>query len=262
MNKHLSFTDRVILQNFIELSPRCSAIETAAVLNKSRSTVYYELKNFTTHFTSSSVYYNGGSVYQCPHLKKFPFCCNGCAKTRCSHRSSEYDAYKAQDKATRLLVNSRVDTTRRRNTIDLLNKTVSQLIRDGLSIKVAILSVNRCDVSESTIRRYINNGLLLATRMDLPNAVRFKVKKEYNYSRKRINIKLLYKRTYQDYLDYMKTHPKAKVIQVDSVIGKSNDKTALLTVFFLNSKFQLAVKYNRKNSSVSGILLKLYLTAL
>jgi IS30 family transposase len=217
------------------------------------------LKNFITSFTPTSITFNQGrSDYQCPYLLKFPFCCNSCVRIKCSHRSRKYDAYKAQAKAHRLLVDSRVDTKRRKHTIDILDKTISQLIKNGQSIKVAKLSVNRCDVSESTIRRYINKGLLLAKRIDLPNAVRFKVKKQYNYSRKRINVDILYKRTYQDYLNYMEANPKAKVIQIDSVIGKSSDKYALLTIFFMNSKFQLAIKYERKQSNINGILLRLY----
>ena len=216
MSKHFNFYERVLLQNYIETNPRCTAIEVAEFLNKSRSTIYYELKNFTTWSSPAATYFNQNkSEYNCRLLSKFPFCCNCCAKTRCSHRCAEYDAYKAHDKAHKLLISCRVNTPRKKQTIDVLNKTVSQLIKDGQSIKVAMLSVNRCDVSESTIRRYINNGLLYAKRMDLPNSVRFKVKKQYSYSRKRINVNILYKRTYQDYLDYMKANPKSKVIQID-----------------------------------------------
>jgi len=263
MDKHFTFSDRVILQYFIETTPRATAKEVAAILGKSRQAVHYELKHNIYHYTPKSISFNEGkSNIRCPHLRRFPYCCNSCARTSCSHRSSEYNAYKANEKARKRLVNSRVDTARRKNIIDILDKTVSQLIIDGLSIKVAKLSVNRCDVSESTIRRYLNNGLLRARRHHLPNAVRFKVKKQYDYSRKQIDVKILYKRTYQDYLDYMKANPLAKVIQVDSLIGKVSDRSALLTVFFVNSKFQLVIKYNRSALHINSILLKLYNTAL
>ena len=224
-----------------------------------RSQLYYELKHNIDSFQSNSIKYNEGYIdHSCPYLKRFPFCCNVCAKTKCSHRCRVYDAYKANKKAHDLLIDSRVDTEHRKKTVEILDKTVSQLIMDGQSIKVAMMSVNRCDVSESTIRRYVNKGLLKARRIDLPYSVRFKPKKEYNYSRKRVNVDILFGRTYQDFLDHIKAHPKAKIIQVDSVIGKSNDKYALLTVYFVNSKFQLGIKFNRKNSNVNGILLKLY----
>jgi len=263
MDRHFTFSDRVILQYFIETTPRGTAKEAGAILGKSRQAVHYELKHNIYHYTPKSISFNEGKGnIRCPHLKRFPYCCNNCARTSCSHRSSEYNAYKAQEKAHKRLVNSRVDTAHRKNIIDILDKTVSQLIIDGLSIKVAKLSVNRCDVSESTIRRYLNNGLLRARRHHLPNAVRFKVKKQYDYSRKQIDVKILYKRTYQDYLDYMAANPLAKVIQVDSLIGKVSDRSAFLTVFFVNSKFQLVIKYNRTALNINSILLRLYNTAL
>jgi IS30 family transposase len=262
MGKHFTFADRVLLQYYLETNPRCSVIEVASILKKSRPTIYYELKNYVHTFASKSVAFNEGlGDYNCLHLKKFPFCCNSCARIKCAHRCREYNAYKAHDKAYKLRVETRTNTAQRKRTIEILDKTISQLIKDGQSIKVAMMSVNRCDHSESTIRRYINNNLLMARRIDLPNAVRFKPKKEYSYSRKRINVRILYKRTYQDYLEYMEANPLAKVIQIDSVIGKSSDTHALLTVFFVNSKFQLAIKYNRKHSNINQILTKLYSTA-
>jgi len=259
MNKHFTFKDRVILQHYIDTNTRGTAAEVAEILGKAVSAIYYELKTNITCFVPSSTKFNQGDInYACPHLKRFPFCCNSCARIKCSHRCREYDAYKAHKKAQNLLVKVRIDTDHRKRTVEILDKTVSQLIKDGLSIKVAMMSVNRCDVSESTIRRYVNKGLLMARRIDLPNSVRFKVKKEYNYSHKQVSVKILYKRTYDDYLAYLTDNPKAKVIQVDSVIGKANDKFALLTIFFINSKFQLAIKYQRRGSDINDILMKLY----
>lgn len=263
MAQHFTLRDRVALQYHLDNFYRISAIELAHLIGKSRSAIYYELKHYIRSYTPKSVKFNEGVIpNKCQRLKAFPFCCNGCLNITCSHRSKEYDAYQAQRRAGELLVNCRVDTNHRHNAVKVLDKTISQLIIDGVSIRVARLSVSPCDVSESTIRRYINKGFLLAKRHHLPNSIRFKVNKEYNYSRKKIAVNLLYKRTYQDYLDYLTLNPYAKVIQLDSVIGKSNDKYALLTIFFLNSKFQLAIKYTRKHSDINALLLKLYDKAL
>ena len=259
MYKHFSFQDRVILQYHLDNNPRCSAQGIATILKKSRSAIHYELKtNTSTLLTKQQKFLNAEDNYRCVFLARFPFCCNACAKTRCSHRSRVYNAYQADRKAHNALVKSRSDTTTKKEIVDILNKTLSQLIIDGVSIQVAKASVNRCDVSESTIRRYINKGYLLAKRHHLPNSIRFKVKKEYNYGRMPIDANLLYQRTYQDYLDYIEAHPFAKVVQLDSLIGKADDKSALLTIFFINSKFHLAVKYNRKNSNINSILTRIY----
>lgn len=259
-NKNFLFSERVKLQYILDNRLCLSAIETARMLNKSRSTIYYELKNFSQDLISTSQYFSGNNGFKCEKLKRFPFVCNGCPKSKrsCVHRSKIYDAYKAQDEAHKLLVYSRVDTARRQKTISDLNKSVVPLIRDGVSIEVARSSVNNCPYSVSTIRRYIDKGLLKAKRIDLPRAVRFRVKKEYKYSTPKLDINALNGRTYDDYEEYVREHPNCRIIEVDSVIGRASDKKALLTVYFKSSKLQLGILYYRKHSDVNRILADLY----
>ena len=260
MGKHLVFSERVNLEYLINNRICLSAIELARQLNKSRSTIYYELKTNSLDIVSINDYV-GNRRYICPKLSKFPFVCNGCPKNKkgCVHKTKIYDAYKAQEKADRLLINSRIDTERRKTTIKVLNKSVCGLIKDGISIDVARHSVNNCPYSESTIRRYIEKGLVNAKRIDLPRAVRFRVKKEYKYKTPKLSIEALNGRTYDAYKEYLNNHPNAKIIEVDSIIGKANDKKALFTIYFKNSKFQLGILYNRKHSNINDILVNLYI---
>ena len=233
----------------------------ARILDKSRSTIYYELANFKeskhNDFNNFSLNLaNNKNYLTCDKLKRFPFVCNGCPKKNkhCSYNKSIYNAYAAQDKAHKLLVNTRKNTRRKRETAKRLNNSVVPLIKDGVSIHVAKTSVNNCPYSESTIRRYIESGEVNAKRIDLPRAVRFRVKKSYNYKTPKLDINVLNGRTYNDYKEYVKNHHKLKIIQVDSVIGKANDKTALLTIYFLKSKLQIGIRYSKKHSNVTDIL--------
>jgi len=147
MYKHFNFHDRVKLQYHLDTSPRIPVVELTRIIKKSRAAIYYELKHNIRTFDSAATNFIGADDYKCPHLSKFPFCCNGCAKTRCSHRCKEYDAYYANTKAHQLLKKSRTDTKSRKEVIEMLDKYLSQLIIDGQSINVAMLSVNRCDFS-------------------------------------------------------------------------------------------------------------------
>ena len=259
-NSHnFTFAERVKLEHHLNLNLDCSAIKLAKLLDKSRSTIYYEIKHFTITTTSRYETFNHvKDNFECDRLKHFPFVCNGCVNTRCSHRCKEYDAYKANEKANKLLKENRVNKSSRQDKVHILNKSVCPLIKDGVSIHVAKNSVNNCDLSESTIRRYIEKGLVNAKRIDLPRATRFRAKKEYNYNTKPLDIATLFNRTYEDYLKHIKINPKAKILQLDSVIGKSNDKKAILTIFFNDFKLQLGVLYSRKNNSTVSILRKLY----
>ena len=258
-NRHFIFSERVKLEHHLNISLDCSAIRLSKILNRSRFSIYYELKHFMNVFTSASAIIKGErDIYVCERLKHFPFVCNGCANTRCSHRSRIYSAYDAQRKADRLLHHSRSDSERRKEVIKILNRSVCPLIKDGLSIHVARNSVNNCGLSESTIRRYIELGLVDAKRIDLPRAVRFRARKEYQYKTPPLPINILYGRTYDDYKNYMKLHPDSKVVQLDSIIGKSNDRKAILTIFFLNSKLQLGKLYYRKKSTTVQIMRGIY----
>ena len=165
MNKNFKFSERIKLEHHLNTGLDCTAIKLAKILNKSRSTIYYELNHFKTiHISKSALFNQAEDKWECPALKKFPFVCNGCANTKCSHRNTYYSAYEADQKAHHLLHHSRVNQNRRSEVIRVLNRSICPLIKDGVSIQVAMNSVNHCDLSESTIRRYIELGLVDAKR--------------------------------------------------------------------------------------------------
>ena len=258
-NKNFLFSERVKLEHMINTSTHGGAAKTARILNRSRRSIYYEINKHMTVRKSASEYFSDNDPKDyCERLRHFPFVCNGCARTYCSHRSAFYSAYEAQKKADRDLHDSRKDSKRRKRVIAVLNRSVCPLIKDGLSIHVARNSVNNCDLSEATIRRYIEAGLLEAKRADLPRAVRFRVKKQYAYKTPPLDINVLYGRTYDDYKKYMEAYPESRVVQLDSVVGKRNDEKAILTIYFKNSKLQLGRIYYRKNSSTVQIMRKIF----
>ena len=252
-NHNFTYAERVKLEYHINLNLNCSAIKLARILGKARNTIYYELKNYIVNQKPSD-------DYKCELLRRFPFCCNNCVKTRCEHRNHIYNAYEASTKARNSLINNHLDIDRRSKVISILNRSVCPLIKDGISIDVAINSVNNCDLSSSTIRRYIENGLVDAKRHDLPRANSFRVKKEYDYSKKAkpLPVSILAGRTYEDYKKYMDAYPNSKVIQLDSVIGKQYDYKAILTIFFVNSKLQLGRLYTRQKPNVVNIMRGIY----
>lgn len=258
-NKHLCFSQRVKLQYCLDHNYNRSAELLSKQLSVSRWTIYYEIKTNRSTLRTTDVVFNHGKPYRCDLLKKFPFCCNGCPKTLCSHRRYIYDAYEANEKARKTLVSSRTNTVLVRNTSKALNNQIVPLIKQGQSIHVAKI-ISNCRYSESTIRNYIEKERLDVKRIDLPRAVRFKAKKEYRYTGPKLSVSVLNGRTYDDYLNFMKNPPLPfmRVIQIDSVIGKRNDRQAILTIYFPESKFQIGKLYYKKADEVVRILRKLH----
>ncbi len=202
--------------------------------------------------------FNGKVTYIYPRRLSFPFTYNGCANTRCSHKDRIYIADEAHHKAKKTLVSSRNDTTNSRKNIKLINQTISPLVLKGQTIYVAKIA-SGCPLSESTIRRYVDKEAVDIKRHNLPKAIRFKTKKEYNYPKAtRLDINVINDRTFEDYMKYINNQPFNSIIQVYSIIGKRNDYTAILTVYFVNSKLQLGFLYDRKHPNIPTILKRLY----
>ena len=258
MKSHFIYSDRVRLQYNLDNKLVDSASVLAKLLHKARSSIYYEiLNNRTVHITKAEKF-NDTYGYICEVLNKFPFTCNGCVNKRCSHKKYEYLADEAHYKALHTLKSSRSDTVKTRHTTSIINKDITEQIKNGQSIYTAKLN-SGCPYSESTIRRYIEKDRLLIKRHNLPKAVRFKVKKEYNYNNlPKIDINTLNGRTYEDFKRHIESKPLSKIIQVDSIIGKRNDSYAILTIYFLKSHLQLGIKYDRKHPHTARILRKIY----
>lgn len=175
--RHFSFSQRVTLQYCLDHNCNKSAALLARALKVSRWAIYYEIRNNTSTFRTTDVVFNHGKAYHCPKWDRFPFTCNGCEKTGCSHRRYLYDAYKADEKARKKLRSSRSDLLLVRNTLKVLIEQVSPLIRQEHSIHTAKV-ISGCPYSESTIRNCIEKERLDVKRVDLPRAVRFRAKKQ------------------------------------------------------------------------------------
>ncbi len=73
-NKNFVFAERVKLEHHLNTNMDVSAIKLAKILNRSRSSIYYELKHFTIRKVPAARRFNmDPKEYACPILKRFPF---------------------------------------------------------------------------------------------------------------------------------------------------------------------------------------------
>ena len=95
--------------------------------------------------------------------------------------------------------------------------------------------------SKSTFYKYIDLGILNVRNIDLPRKVRFKVKKEYDYTREKTNPRIKVGRFYSDFKDYLEFHPNSSIVEMDTVIGTQGGKggKCLLTLLFRQYNFML-----------------------
>ena len=265
LKERLFLDDRINLQAAIE--KKYSLKECSIILHKNRSTIYREIINnclykqcrHTCYHCQKrctvKIKFNG----QCPKFKPlfcekwghFPYTCNGCVESgSCLNLKRYYNCAEAENESRRKRKEPRV--FREINDRDL--KTMDEVLihgirNNGQSLHHLYISSNVLQTicCERTIRRYIYNGYMSVKAFELPRYVRYSHK--YDYSAKKIvNVERMLGRTYSDYLDYVKTNKFVNIWQYDSVEGRLDDKKAILTVTFPETRFQFGILIQKQNA--------------
>ena len=254
---HLTLRQRVIIQYAIENDKHTTLLSLAKQCGVNTSTIYREIKNRSTHSVSKMKKFQGSKAPICPKLSCFPYVCNACTKrTSCSKSIVLYDAYTAHEQARKTLKESRSKASLNKEEMAALNAIVSPAIMNNQSLYHIVETNPDIEVSQSTIRRYVDKGYLDARNVDLPRTVRFYNKKYISKKRKRINVQILKNRTFKDYEDYTHSQPRV-TLQLDTMIGKLTDKKCLLTLYEPLSKFQWGILVYKTASSVNQAISKM-----
>lgn len=234
--KHLSFEDRCTIEEFLNFNYNFTKIGNR--LGKDRTTISHEVRNHR-YIKSNS---NNGSP--CCFENKPPYVCNGCPKiTSCRKKKYIYSHAVAFNEYKKVLIEQRSHLKITKEQIDSINDIISPLmIHKHHSVnQVYISHPDIVPFSKSTFYKYIDLGILNVRNIDLQRKVRFKVKKEYDYTRTKANLKIKIGRFYSDFQDYIEFNPNASIVEMDTVIGTSGGKggKCMLTLLFRQYNFML-----------------------
>lgn len=126
--------------------------------------------------------------------------------------------------------------------MESLDRLVTPLIRKGQPL-THIFSEHKeqIPVSERTLYRYIDAGMLGVGNLDLRRKVRYRLrKKKHNTNEEVVNNRQYRKnRTYSDFLQYIKTHPDTNYVEMDTVVGKQGKGKRMLTLLFVQQSLML-----------------------
>ena len=256
--KRITFKQRIIIQSLVENSSTKSINEIAKATSLTRNTIFREIKNRRTLYSSKQRKFLREEPFKCKLLDQYPFCCNICPrKEKCAKDVFIYDAYSAeysyQDNKHECNKGPNITTKQLKE----LDNKVSPKVFCNQSLYHIVQSDKTIEVCEQTLRRYINNGYLKAKSVDLPRTVQRKPTKIRPSAKTRVPVKLLFGRMYDDYLLFKKQYQNAYVIQIDLVIGKKIDKTAILTIFEPKTRLQFGIKVFRTTTSINNAISKL-----
>lgn len=256
--KRINFKQRVIIQSLIEDARTKSLNEIAKKCNINRSSIYREIVNRRISKGSKAARFMNNHPDKCVLLERFPFCCNRCYKSKtCSREIFIYDAYYADEMFNKTKFECLKGPNISTNELHKLDECVSPRVLSGQSLYHIVTNNKDIDVSERTVRRYIKNGYLKAKVIDLPRTVQRKSNDIVYEKRKHTNVKLLYGRMYDDYLLYHSQYPDRTILELDTMIGKRNDKKAILTIYEPTTKLQIGILVNRYVDSINAAIKKL-----
>lgn len=195
----------------------------------------------------------------CKELMKPPYVCNGCRKkaAKCTLEKHIYHAAKADMKYRNTLSEARTGISLTEDEIHQMDLIVSPLLKQGQSVHhVYENHKDELMVSESTIYKLIDMGLLSARNLDLARKVRFapkKKKKEFKVEKAcRIG------RDYEAFKTFMNENPDLPVTQMDTVEGVKGGKV-ILTIHFVKAECMIAfLREHNDARSVTAAFNSLY----
>ncbi len=185
----------------------------------------------------------------CQKLSAPPYVCNGCPDERkCVLRKKYYVAKKAQQNYRELLVESRKGANITEGELLQIDKCIDHFTQQGQSIHAAMVAHPEAFcVSEKTIYRYSNGGLLSTTRGDLPRACMLKPRQTKSVEHK-VDTHCRIGRTYADFQRFITENPGLPLVEMDTVEGIKGGKV-LLTLLFYPSRFMVAYLLESKTAA-------------
>lgn len=190
------------------------------------------------------------ALSSCIKLSYPPYCCNNCKdKSSCMKMHLYYNAKYAQKHYEDVLNDSKSGIEISQSDISIINKNIVSLIKNKKQ-SVNQVFINHPDIlymSKTTFYKYVNNGVIQLSNLDLPRKVKYKKRKNIKNKNNKRNIALLKGRTYEDYIIRISNEKNLIVWQLDTVIGKRNEHKCLMTFLLVNTNLMIIKLLDRKD---------------
>ena len=234
--KHLSFEDRCVIEEF--LNRGFNFIQISNRLNKDRTTISKEVLKH--RFLRG----NASPDRPCCFENKPPYVCNSCDNfNHCKKQKYSYSAHIAYNEYKQTLISQREHLNITKEQIASINDIIAPLmIYKNHSInQVYISHPEVLPFSKTTFYKYIDLGILSVRNIDLQRKVKWKLKKEYDYHKEKVDTSIKVNRFYSDFKDYLEFHPNPSIVEMDTVIGTQGGKggNCFLTLLFRQFNFML-----------------------
>lgn len=249
----LTIENRMMIEQLLRLGYKLNSI--AEIIGMESSTISREIKK--RRITGK------GELKECKETTKFPFVCNGCfCKTHCRKKKYYYNYKKAQENYESTLSNSRIGIDMSIDEIDYWNDYFKDKIKDKNQPILHLFHNIKDEFPKSiqTFYKYVHRGYFSSINDEmLSRAYSYKPRKRKNETPIIRNDNIIRKgRTLKEFEKYIAIHQNANVVEMDTVIGKFEDKKCIMTLYFRHNKLMLMFLIDKyKTTSVNKVFNRL-----
>lgn len=243
----LTIENRILIEQLLRLNYKQNSI--ARIIDVNPSTISREIKK--RRITGKGIF------KECDKTKRYPFVCNGCFnKSNCRKKKYYYHYSKAQSNYEYILKNSRIGIDMSIDEIEYWNDYFKDKIKNKNQPILHLFHNIESQFPKSiqTFYKYVHRGYFSFINDEmLPRSYSYKPRKRNNESANlRFNNSSIKKgRKLKNMYHYLEAYPNANIVEMDTVVGKFEDKKCILTLYFRNSKLMLMFLIDKyKTSSV------------
>ena len=229
----LTIEDRILIEELLRQNYKLKDI--ARAIDVESSTISREIKNRRV---------SNNSLIVCEKTNRYPFICYNCSKkVSCKKRKYYYNYKEAQNNYEKKLKYSRIGIDMSIDEIEYWNDYFKDKIKDK---NQPILHVfknieNEFPKSIQSFYKYVHKGYFPSINDEM-------LARSFSYKprNKKKKIKTISKdniikkgRKITDFEEYIQTNSNCNIVEMDTVIGKFEDKKCILTLYFRKSKLML-----------------------
>lgn len=232
--ERLTIENRMLIDQLLKLN--YSLKDIADAIDSTSPTVSREIKNRRIC--------GKNNFKECDKIKRFPYVCSCCEyKVSCRKKKYYYNYKKAQEKYEYLLHNSRKGIDMTIDEIEYWNDYLTDKLKNKNQPILHLYNTIEKEFPKSiqTFYNYVHGGYFSNINDEmLPRSYSYKPRKRKNEKPTiRFDNSARKGRTLKELEEYITKHPNANIVEMDTVIGKFDDKKCIMTLYFRNSKLML-----------------------
>ena len=231
--ERLNIEDRILIEELLRQNYKLKDI--ARAIDVQPSTISREIKNRRISNDSS---------LKCDKTNRYPFICYNCSKkSSCKNKKYYYNYKQAQKDYENKLKYSRIGIDMSIDEVEYWNDYFSDKIKNKNQPILHIFKNIQGTFPKSiqSFYKYVHKGYFPSINDEM-------LARSFNYKprNKKEEIKTISKdnvikkgRRILDFEEYIKNNPKCSIVEMDTVIGKFEDKKCIMTLYLRKSKLML-----------------------